>query len=132
MILRLAPEDLETEDILEMVNAGLVKATIADDYVAGFWQQVFPKVVLNKEAVIRTGGDIGWMIRKDSPRLKTELNAFLARYPQGSVRRNLLLQQYWKSANYVKTRFPRKNGPNSSRWRPSFASTAASIDWITC
>ncbi len=100
--LRLAPEDLETEDILEMVNAGLVKATIADDYVAGFWQQVFPKVVLNKEAVIRTGGDIGWMIRKDSPQLKAELNAFLARYPQGSARRNLLLQQYWKNANHVK------------------------------
>ena len=100
--LRFAPEDLEIEDILEMVNAGLVRATIADDYVAGFWQQVFPKVVLNKEAVIRTGGDIGWMIRKDSPQLKAELNAFLARYPQGSVRRNLLLQQYWKSANYVK------------------------------
>lgn len=31
-----------------------------------------------------------------------DLNAFLARYPQGSARRNLLLQQYWKNANHVK------------------------------
>lgn len=99
---RFAPEDLEIEDILEMVNAGLVKATIADDYVAEFWQRIFPKLVLNKAAAIRTGGDFGWMIRKDSPQLKAELNAFLARYPQGSTRRNLLLQQYWKNAQYVK------------------------------
>lgn len=100
--LRLAPEDLEIEDILEMVNAGLVKAAIADDYVAEFWQKIFPKIVLNKDAAIRTGGDIAWMIRKDSPQLKAELNAFLARYPQGSARRNQLLQKYWKNAKYVK------------------------------
>ena len=102
MKLRLAPEDLEIEDILEMVNAGLVKATIADDYVAAFWQKIFPKIVLNKNTAIRTGGEIGWMIRKDSPQLKAELNAFLTRYPEGSARRNLLLQKYWKNANYVK------------------------------
>ena len=100
--LRLAPEDLEIEDILEMVNAGLVKATIADDYVAEFWQKIFPKIVLNKDAAIRTGGEIGWMIRKDSPQLKAELNAFLARYPEGSAQRNQLLQKYWKNAKYVK------------------------------
>ena len=27
---KLAPEELETEDVLEMVNAGLVKITVAD------------------------------------------------------------------------------------------------------
>ena len=35
-----APEELETEDILEMVNAGLVKITIADSYIAKFWKQI--------------------------------------------------------------------------------------------
>ncbi|MDG4551565.1 MAG: transporter substrate-binding domain-containing protein [Candidatus Contendobacter sp.] len=100
--LQLAPENLESEDILEMVSAGLVKATIADDHIAEFWQQIFPKIVLNKNATIHTGGDIGWMIRKDSPQLKAELNAFLARYPQGSARRNELLQKYLKNVNYVK------------------------------
>ena len=40
---RLAPENLEAEDILEMVNAGLVKITIVEDYLAAFWKQIFPK-----------------------------------------------------------------------------------------
>jgi len=99
---RLAPETLEIEDILEMVNAGLVKATIADAHMAEFWKKIFTKLVLHPEAAIRTGGEIGWMLRKDSPQLKTELNALLARYPEGSTRRNQLLQKYLKSTKYAK------------------------------
>ncbi len=51
-----APEALETEDILEMVHAGLVPATIADGYMAEFWHQVLPKLVLQPQAAVRTGG----------------------------------------------------------------------------
>jgi membrane-bound lytic murein transglycosylase MltF len=76
--------------------------TIADDHIAKFWKQIFTKLVLHPDAAIRTGGDIGWMIRKDSPQLTTELNAFLARYPEGSSRRTQLLQKYLKSTKYAK------------------------------
>ena len=37
------PGALEDEDILEMVNAGLVPATIVNDYIAEFWKKVFPR-----------------------------------------------------------------------------------------
>ncbi|MBI5583967.1 MAG: lytic transglycosylase F [Deltaproteobacteria bacterium] len=100
--IRLAPENLEVEDLLEMVNAGLVKATIVDSPLAEFWKQVFPKVVLNYGAALRTGGEFGWMFRKNSPQLQAAVNQFLARYPEGSKTRNMLLQKYLKSAKYVK------------------------------
>ncbi|HAS50456.1 MAG TPA: lytic transglycosylase F [Gammaproteobacteria bacterium] len=100
--LRFAPEDLALEDMLEMVNAGLVKITIADDYIAEFWQHIFPKLAVNIQAPLRTGDDIAWMIRQNSPQRKTTLNALLARYPAGSARRNQLLQEYWKKVDYVK------------------------------
>jgi membrane-bound lytic murein transglycosylase MltF len=99
---RFAPEEIETEDILEMVNAGLVKVTISDNHVAEFWKQIFTKIVLHPEVAIRTGGEIGMMIRKNSPKLKAELNAFLARYPKGSKTRNVLLQKYLKNTKFVK------------------------------
>jgi len=98
---RLAPENLEIEDILEMVNAGLVPATIADDHIAAFWKQIFPKLTLHKDVAIRTGGEIGWMLRKDCPKLKAALNAMLARYPEGSARRNQLFQTYLKSTKWA-------------------------------
>jgi len=99
---RLAPETLEIEDILEMVNAGLVPATIVDRHMAMFWAQIFPKLTLHPDVTVRTGGEIGWMVRKNSPRLKAELNAFLARYPEGSAQRNALLQKYLKSTKWAK------------------------------
>jgi len=99
---RLASENLETEDILEMINAGLVKITIADSHIAEFWKKVLPRITLYPEAAIQTGGTTGFMIRKKNPLLKEELNAFLARYPKGSAARNLLLQKYLKSTKFVK------------------------------
>jgi ABC-type amino acid transport substrate-binding protein len=53
---RPAPEVLSDEDMLEMVNAGLVQATLVEDYVAEFWQQVLPGLVLNRGAALRTAG----------------------------------------------------------------------------
>jgi membrane-bound lytic murein transglycosylase MltF len=100
--IRLAPETLETEDILEMVHAGLVKTTIADAHVAVFWKQIFSKLTLHPDVAVRTGGEIGWMLRKDSPQLKAALNAFLARFPEGSAQRNVLLQKYLKSTKWAK------------------------------
>jgi len=98
---RLAPENLEAEDILEMVNAGLVNGTIAEDYIAGFWKQIFTKLTPHPGAAVRTGGEIAWMVRKESPQLKAELNAFLARFEK-SGQRNELLVKYLKNTRWAK------------------------------
>lgn len=99
---RPAPEVLADEDILEMVNAGLVPMTMVDDYVGEFWKQIFPKIVLNKTAAVRTDGQTAMMVRKNSPKLMAELNAFVGRYPEGSAQRNILTQKYLKSVKYAK------------------------------
>jgi membrane-bound lytic murein transglycosylase MltF len=69
-----APDNLEAEDILEMVNAGLVTATVVDETRAKFWKLVFTKIELHPQAAVRTGGETGWMIRKNSPQLKKALD----------------------------------------------------------
>ncbi len=99
---RPAPEVLADEDLLEMVSAGLVQQTIVDAYVAEFWQQVLPGLVLNRGATVRTDAATAMMVRKGSPQLLAELDAFLARNPEGSLTRNVLLQKYLKSVKYAK------------------------------
>jgi membrane-bound lytic murein transglycosylase MltF len=99
--IRPAPENLETEDILEMVGAGLIKVTIADSYIATFWKQIFPRITVHQDVAVRSGGEIGWMVRKDSPQLKAELNASLKRYA-GSWQRNELLARYLKTTKWAK------------------------------
>jgi membrane-bound lytic murein transglycosylase MltF len=98
-----APEVLADEDLLEMVNAGLAPMTVVDDYIGEFWKQVFPKLVLNTSFAVRSDGETAMMIRKGSPKLKTELNAFLAKYPEGSLQRNVLFQKYLKSVKFAKS-----------------------------
>ncbi len=100
--IRIAPDNLEAEDILEMVNAGLVSATIVDSNRADFWKAVFTKVQVHPQAALRTGGQTGWIIRKNSPQLKKELDDFIRRYPAGSSTRNQLLNKYLKNTKYVK------------------------------
>src|SRR5262249_16610617 len=41
--LKAAPEDLQDDDLLEMVNAGLVGTVVVDRYQALLWEQVFKK-----------------------------------------------------------------------------------------
>jgi membrane-bound lytic murein transglycosylase MltF len=100
--LRFAPETLEDEDLLEMLNAGLVPYVVVDDYLARFWAGVLPAIKLHPDVALRTGGEIAWAIRKNSPLLKAEINAFLAKYPEGSSIRNQLFQKYLKSTKFVK------------------------------
>jgi membrane-bound lytic murein transglycosylase MltF len=111
---RTAPEVLADEDMLEMVSAGLVPTTLVEDHIAEFWQQVFPDLVLSPAAAVRTDGQAGMMVRKDSPQLLAELNAFIARYPEGSLTRNVLLQRYLKSVKYAK---PATAGEDMKRFR---------------
>jgi membrane-bound lytic murein transglycosylase MltF len=98
---RVAPENLEDEDVLEMVNAGLVKMTIVEDYIATFWKQIFTTLNPLPSVPVRTGGEIAWMIRKNSPKLTEELNAFLALHEK-SGQRSDILARYLKSTKWAK------------------------------
>jgi membrane-bound lytic murein transglycosylase MltF len=53
VIIEAAPDDLEDDDLLEMVNAGLIPAAVAHDYLARFWKKVFPGLVLHENIPVR-------------------------------------------------------------------------------
>jgi membrane-bound lytic murein transglycosylase MltF len=100
--LRFAPANLEDEDLLEMTNAGLVQYVVVDDLLARFWAGVLPALKLHPDVVLRSGAELAWAIRKNSPLLKAELNEFIARHPAGSASYNIWFQKYLKSTKFVK------------------------------
>jgi membrane-bound lytic murein transglycosylase MltF len=73
----LVPDALEDEDMMEMLNAGLLEAIVVDDWKAKMWAQVLPKIKVNEQAVVREGGQIGWATRKGSPKLEAEILAYM-------------------------------------------------------
>jgi membrane-bound lytic murein transglycosylase MltF len=97
-----APEPFEDDDVLEMVNAGLVKATIVDDFVADFWSQVFPNIRINRGAAVRTGGEIAIGVRKNSPKLLRAINTWIKEYGRGTAFGNMIERRYLQSTKYVK------------------------------
>jgi membrane-bound lytic murein transglycosylase MltF len=100
--LKEAPETLEDEDLLEMLNAGLVSLIVVDKHKADFWKQIFPKLVVHETVVVRTGGEVAWAFRKGSPQLKAVLDDFVRRHRIGTATGNQLLTRYLKSVKYVK------------------------------
>jgi membrane-bound lytic murein transglycosylase MltF len=99
--LKEAPEELEDDDILEMVNAGLVPITVVDDYQAEFWQKIFKNIRSVKTAAVRTGGSLGIAVRKNSPKLLAEANAWIKAHGAGSWFGNQVERKYLESTRYA-------------------------------
>ena len=101
--IRLVPadENLEDEDILEMVNAGIVSITLMDEHVADFWAKVFAGLKVRSDLVVRSGNSKGWMLRRNSPQLKTLVDEFVASHRQGTEFGNVLINRYLRSTKYV-------------------------------
>ncbi len=97
-----ADEILEDGDLLEMVAAGLIPATIADNFMVDLWVQVFPALKPHPDVTVATGGDIGWAFRKGSPKLAEAVNAFTAKEKQGTLAGNVRINKYLKSTKWVK------------------------------
>jgi membrane-bound lytic murein transglycosylase MltF len=100
--LELAQENLEDEDILEMLNAGLADATVVDDYVANFWKEIFPAIQPHPTLALRTDAQLAWAIRKDSPELKATLDAFVEKHRLGTMMGNVILKRYLKNTRWAR------------------------------
>lgn len=95
-----APTALEDEDLLEMVNAGLVNATVVDDYLAEFWGKVFDGIQIH-ELSLGSDREIAWAIRRDTPQLHEAVKRFIYDNPQGSKSFNLIFQQYFRNTRFI-------------------------------
>lgn len=97
-----ADERLEDEDLLEMINAGLIPRIVMDDYKARLWAKVFPDVRIHPQIAVRSGGRIAWAVRKDSPKLKAALDAFVRTHKVGTATFNDAYNRYFRSTRWVK------------------------------
>lgn len=98
----LVPDALEDEDLLEMLSVGLFEAIVVDDWKARIWAQVLPAIKVNEGAVVRSGGLVGWAIRKDSPKLAEILNEFYANVIKKQNLMEARKKQYFNRARMLK------------------------------
>jgi membrane-bound lytic murein transglycosylase MltF len=97
-----ADENLTDDDLIEMVGAGIIPATIADEPVAEVFARVFENVRVHDDLVLASDQDIAWAMRKDSPKLKALVNDYVVEARKGTLLGNILLAKYLKNAEWAK------------------------------
>jgi len=106
-----APENLETESILEMVNSGAVDITISDSHIAKAWSGVLKNIQVHEEIKLSTGSEIAWMVRKQNPKLLSSLNEFLKTHKKGTLLGNIYFNRYFRDFKKL------KDPTNTEKWK---------------
>ena len=102
ILVKAADPNLNDEDLLEMVNAGLIPATVSITIRANFWAQVFTHLTVHPDIVVKQEGQLAWATRKDSPQLRELLNEFLRDHALGSSFGNTLVRRYAQNTKWLK------------------------------
>jgi membrane-bound lytic murein transglycosylase MltF len=102
IVIKAADKNLLDDDLLQMVNAGLLPATATTDLRAKLWSQVLPHLTAHPDLVIASGQQTAWAVRKDNPKLKQMLDEFLSTHAAGTSFGNTLLRRYLQNTKWVK------------------------------
>jgi membrane-bound lytic murein transglycosylase MltF len=102
VIVKFADKNLGDEDLLEMVNAGLIPATVTIGPRAEFWARVYDHIRLCTACVLDNEEQLAWVMRKDSPELKARVDAYIRTHREGTSFGNTLLREYLQNTKWVK------------------------------
>lgn len=126
-----ADRRFQTEDLLQMVHAGIFSYTVADDHIALAWAEVLEGIVV-EAASINEGGELAWALRKDNHRLREALDAYARSRRQGTFEHNLLFRRYYDSTRWIRNPADSITRGRLARLRPLLERYAAKyrLDWL--
>ena len=97
-----ADRSLIDEDLLEMVNAGILPATVTLTERADLWVNVFPNILPQPNLILGNEGNLAMAMRKGNPKLKQVVDEFVKTHAMGTAFGNTLWRRYLKSDQWVK------------------------------
>jgi membrane-bound lytic murein transglycosylase MltF len=101
-IVKAADKNLFDDDLIEMVNAGLIPATITNQARADLWAKVLPNVKSHAELVVASGTQTAWVMRKNNPEFKKLVDSFMETHAVGTSFGNTLLRRYLQNTKWIK------------------------------
>jgi membrane-bound lytic murein transglycosylase MltF len=127
-----ADPHLLTEDLLELVNAGVLDLTVADDFRARLWARVLPALVVRDDLVVHRGGHVGWAVRPDNPKLLEATNDFLRSVRKGTLVGNVLFKRYYDDTRWLENPISEEKRRRLQRYAGLFRKYADryGFDWL--
>src|SRR5271166_5841788 len=102
VVIKDADKTLGDDDLVQMVNAGLIPATVATKQKAALWAQVLDHIQPHPDLTIASGGQVAWAMRKNNPQLKQLVDEFVASHAVGTSFGNTLVRRYLQNTKWVK------------------------------
>jgi membrane-bound lytic murein transglycosylase MltF len=101
IVIKSADKNLLDEDLMEMVNAGIIPATVTITDRARLWANVLPGIVFQPNLAISNEGTLAWAMRKNNPKLKELVDEFVKLHMAGTSFGNTLIRRYLQSTKWV-------------------------------
>jgi membrane-bound lytic murein transglycosylase MltF len=95
-------KNLDDDDLIEMVNAGLIPATVTSKSRADLWSQILPNLKAHPELLVASGVDLAWVMRKNNPQFKQVVDEFVESHAAGTSFGNTLLRRYLQNTKWIK------------------------------
>jgi membrane-bound lytic murein transglycosylase MltF len=102
ILIRPADKNLTDDDLIQMVGAGLIPATVTTQLRANLWSQVFDNLKPHPELMIASKVQLAWVMRKDNPQLKQLVDEFVEGHAVETSFGNTLLRRYLQNTKWVK------------------------------
>ncbi|MEH6626476.1 MAG: transporter substrate-binding domain-containing protein [Motiliproteus sp.] len=113
---------LLSEDILELVNAGVIGYTVIDHYKAELWAKVLKDLYIEADVVVSAGNQLGWAVRKDNPQLHASLMQFFkGSAKKGTLLGNMLAKRYLGSTRWISNPLSREDRDKLNELLPLFS-----------
>ena len=123
---------LNTGEIIEMVQTGILPRTVADSHIATLAGQLLPGIELHRAAALNQDVKIAWMVRKTNPELRRSLNKFVETVKGGTLKGNIIFNRYYKKNPWARQALKRNDLDRLSRYALLFRKYGEKyrIDWI--
>ncbi|UCF90916.1 MAG: transglycosylase SLT domain-containing protein [Desulfobacterales bacterium] len=126
-----ADEYLTTEDIFELINAGIVELSVAEKHLVDLWSGVLPNLKVYDQLPLRENASVAMIVRQNNPLLKASLNKFIRSRKKGTLHGNIYYRRYFQNTRWIKNPLNPTDRAKFSKFTPLFQKYGEryGIDW---
>jgi membrane-bound lytic murein transglycosylase MltF len=132
VVVRELDPTIEDDEALEMVNAGVIPATVTNRYVARLWAPILPQLQVQESIRLRSNAPFTWAVRKENPQLRALVGKFHKAHGEGTLWGNMKFKEYFAEGKFIRNPGNAKDAERLRQTRQLFEQYGAhySLDWL--
>ena len=123
---------LEAEDILAMVNEGMIPFTVVSEDLGTLWKNAYTNLKVYTNIAVDSNQSYGWAFRKNSPKLKAAVDQFVGTIKKGTTTGNMIYDKFLKDKKRLRNANSKQALADLDRFRTLFKKYGKqySLDWL--